>query len=159
MLIGLVAPYFFARGMPGKGLRISMFIAWTFGMLSLSIWFLPALINASLSSNAIRFVELATLLAGGVAFWWPLFAHREQHSTSAPHPALSGHAAATWCSLLGNYSSQKTAPGRQLHCAAVDGLHIADSLLTDWSFSRETDQQTAGLLATGSEPPRFSWAK
>jgi hypothetical protein len=29
---------------------------------------------------------------------------------------------------------------------ASDTLGIADSLLNEWSFSRETDQETAGLL-------------
>jgi hypothetical protein len=27
-----------------------------------------------------------------------------------------------------------------------DTLHIADSLVVDWSFTRENDQQTGGLL-------------
>ncbi len=147
MLIGLVAPYFLVRGMPGKGARIPMLPAWAAGMVSLSIWFLPRLLNASVTSDGARAAELATLIAGGAAFWWPIHSPRtEQRIPLVPHTLLYLAAATVWCSLLGLVLAFEKPVLVSRYVQPADSLHIAESLLTEWSFTRENDQQTAGLL-------------
>ncbi len=147
MLIGLVVPYLLVRGMPGINLRIPMVGAWIAGMVSLSVWFLPWLLNASLNSEAMRGVELAVLLAGGIAFWWPIYSpSRAQRIPLLPHTLVYLATATGWCSLLGLFLAFEKPLLIARYVQSPDPLHISESLLMDWSFSRETDQQTAGLL-------------
>ncbi len=147
MLIGIVVPYFLARGMPGSGVRIPMFAAWAAGMVSLSIWFLPRLLNASLTSDAVRGSEFAILIAGGAAFWWPIHSPQEENRIPLmPNTLIYLAAATVWCSLLGLVLAFEKPLLIARYVEPRDPLHIAESLLIDWSFSRENDQQTAGLL-------------
>ncbi len=147
MLIGLVIPYFLVRGMRSKGVRISMYAAWAVGMVSLSIWFLPGLLNASLTSEGARAAEFAMLIAGGAVFWWPIHSrYKENRIPLVPNTLLYLAAATVWCSLLGLVLAFEKPLLIARYVQPRDPLHIADSLLIDWSFSRENDQQTAGLL-------------
>jgi len=151
--IGLVASYLFTLGAPESLLRklhldrvrVPYFLAWIAGMAVLSIWYLPRLLNAALLSSAVRGVEYATLLAGGAMFWWPIHSPlREQRIRLVPTSLLYLAAATVWCSLLGLALAFAQTSGHYLR--GPDTLHIADSLVTDWSLTPENDQQTAGLL-------------
>jgi cytochrome c oxidase assembly factor CtaG len=147
MLIGLVAPYLLVRGMPGKGVRIPRWLGWAAGMVSLSVWFLRYLLVASLTNDVVRGAELVILIAGGAAFWWPIHSpSREQRIPLMPHTLLYLATATVWCSLLGLFLAFEKPLLIARYVQPVDSLHIAESLRVDWSFTRETDQQTAGLL-------------
>jgi putative membrane protein len=153
LLIGLVVTYLLVLGAPEKaarrlhldGPRISYYFAWIIGMAALSMWYSPRLLNAALASETVRGLELAVLLAGGVIFWWPLHSPvREQRIPLVPNALLYLAAATAWCSLLGLYLA--FAQPSEHYLKSADILHIADSLVRDWSFTPENDQQTAGLL-------------
>jgi putative membrane protein len=153
ILIALVASYLFVLSAPEHllrklrldRLRVPYFLAWIAGMAVLSIWYLPRLLNAALESNAIRGVEYATLLAGGAMFWWPIHSPvREQRIRLVPTSLLYLAAATVWCSLLGLALAFAQTSGHYMR--SPDTLHIADSLVSDWSLTPENDQQTAGLL-------------
>jgi putative membrane protein len=147
MLIGLVATGLLVRGIPAKLVRIPLWLAWAVGMVALSVWFLPRLLNASLTNDAVRGAELVILVAGGVAFWWPIHApSREQRIPLVPHTLLYLATATVWCSLLGLFLAFEQPLSIARYVQPADLLHIAESLRIDWSFTRETDQQTAGLL-------------
>jgi putative membrane protein len=161
VLIGLVATYLLVLGAPeqtvrrlrrGLGrplsadrMRFSYYFAWIIGMSVLTMWHLPRLLNAALGSDAGRGWEYASLVAGGVIFWWPLHSPlREQRVRLAPTALFYLAAATIWCSILGLFVAFAQ-PGVH-YLNRPDTLHIADSLVTDWSFTSENDQQTAGLL-------------
>jgi cytochrome c oxidase assembly factor CtaG len=152
-LIGLVATYLLVRGTPEEAVRhlrldrfrLSFYYAWIIGMVVLTMWHLPRVLNAALSSDAVRGWEYASLLAGGAIFWWPLHSPlREQRVRLAPTALFYLAAATIWCSILGLFVAFAQ-PGVH-YLNRPDTLHIADSLVTDWSFTAENDQQTAGLL-------------
>jgi cytochrome c oxidase assembly factor CtaG len=153
MLIALVASYLFLLGTPESAARrlrldrlhVPYYLAWIAGMAVLSIWYLPRLLTAALASNAVRGLEYAVLLAGGAVFWWPIHSPLpEQRIRLVPTSLVYLAAATVWCSLLGLVLAFAQPSGHYLRY--VDTLHIADSLVTDWSLTPENDQQTAGLL-------------
>ncbi len=91
--------------------------------------------------------NIATLLAGGVAFWWPIHSPApEQRMRMLPTSLFYLAAAIVWCSLLGLYLAFEQPWSITLYSTPPDTLHISDSLLHDWSLTRELDQETAGLL-------------
>jgi len=154
VLIGLVLTYLLVLGTPEKAIRrlhfdqfrVSYYFGWVTGMIAVSIWYLPNLFNAALDSETVRCMEYVTLVLGGVAFWYPLHSPLpEQRIPMVPHALLYLAAATIWCSLVGILLAFSHSAS-SLHTHAPDTLGIADSLLNDWSFSRETDQETAGLL-------------
>jgi cytochrome c oxidase assembly factor CtaG len=147
LLIGLVTTGLLVRGMPEMGRRIPYRLTWVAGMVSLSVWFLPRLLAESLNSDAVRGGELVILVLGGLAFWWPIHSpSREQRIPLMPHTLLYLATATVWCSLLGLFLAFEKPLLIARYVQPVDSLHIAESLRVDWSFTRETDQQTAGLL-------------
>jgi cytochrome c oxidase assembly factor CtaG len=139
-----------ASGMPEKAARhlhISYYIAWLTGMAAVLVWYLPHLLDAALNSEGGRALEYMTLVAGGLVFWYPLHSPRkEQRIPLVPHSLLYLAAATVWCSLTGIFVAFSHVVSSAHYVSAPDTLHIADSLLNDWSFSRGTDQETAGLL-------------
>lgn len=150
VLIGLVVTFMLVLGTPEKAvrrLRVPYYIAWCIGMLAVSIWYLPSLLNASLDSVAVRCLEYVTLILGGVAFWLPLHSPRqEQRIPMVPQSLFYLAAATVWCSLAGLFLAFSHLSTSLHYTHSSDTLGIADSLVNDWRFSRETDQETAGLL-------------
>ena len=80
-------------------------------------------------------------------FWWPLHSPlREQRIPLVPNSLLYLVAATVWCSLIGLFVGFGPSWSSSHYLRSIDTLHISDSLVKDWSFTRETDQETAGLL-------------
>lgn len=154
LLLALVVPYVLVRGVPERAVRrlrldrlhVPYQIAWMLGMAVLSMWYVPRLLNRALESEAFRWCEYTTLLLGGGAFWWPLHSPlRQQRIPLVPNSLLYLAAATVWCSIAGLILAFEQ-PWVSRYVQPPDTLHIAESLVSDWSFTRETDQQTAGLL-------------
>jgi cytochrome c oxidase assembly factor CtaG len=149
IFLSLTVPYLLVRGATENiaRVRIPYIVAWIAGMATLSIWFLPHPLNAALASEMIRRVEIGTLVAGGMMFWWPLHSPvRRQRIPMVPNALLYLTAATVWCSLLGLFLTFEQPWYFPRYSSPLDTLHIADSLMRDWSFTRENDQQTGGLL-------------
>lgn len=153
LLIGLVVPHLLVRGIPEKAARrwrldrmhIPYPLAWVSGMAVLTMWHAPRLLNAAVANNAVRGWEYAVLVAGGAIFWWPLHSPVAQERIRLVPNALFYLAAATlWCSVLGLILAFEQSSDHYLK--GLDTLHIAESLVNDWSLTPETDQETSGLL-------------
>lgn len=148
MSIGFVASYMFVLGAPER-VRISApgWLMWPLGMGALTMWLLPRLLNIALVSEGPRALEYLALLAGGVVFWWPLHSPaRDLRLPLVPQSLLYLAAATVWCSLVGLLVAFGRLHSYPLYPNSGDPLHIASSLASDWSFSREADRETAGLL-------------
>ena len=149
ILLALTVPYLLVRGITEKlaFFRVPYVAAWIVGMGALSIWFLPRALNAALASETVRRIETATVIIGGLVFWWPLHSPKqEQRIPMVPNALFYLTAATVWCSLLGLFLAFEQPWYFPRYSSPLDVLKIADSLREDWSFTRETDQQTAGLL-------------
>jgi cytochrome c oxidase assembly factor CtaG len=149
ILLALIIPYLLVRGMAEKlaRLRVPYAAAWIIGMAALSIWFLPRALNAALANESIRRLEIASVVAGGMIFWWPLHSpRRDQRIPLVPNTLFYLAAATIWCSLLGLFLAFEQPWYFLRYSSPLDVLGISDALLRDWSLNRETDQQTGGLL-------------
>jgi cytochrome c oxidase assembly factor CtaG len=149
ILLALIIPYLLVRGTEEKlaRLRVPYAAAWVIGMAALSVWFLPRALNAALANESIRRLEIASVVAGGMIFWWPLHSpRRDQRIRLVPNALFYLTAAAIWCSLLGLFLAFEQPWYFPRYSSPLDVLRISDSLLRDWSLNRETDQQTGGLL-------------
>lgn len=148
VLIDMAAPYLFILSLPRQvSFGVNKYVAWIAGMGTLLIWFLPGPLNAALSNEAMRGGEYATLIASGVIFWWPIHAPSAAKRVPMLPTSLFYLVAATvWCSLLGLFLAFAQPSIYSHYAVSRDTLHIANSLLVDWSFSRENDQQTGGLF-------------
>ena len=155
LLVALTVPYLLIRGVTEKmahrsrldRIVIPYAAAWIAGMGILSIWFLPRALDASLQNEALRRLEILTLVAGGAIFWWPLHSPVvRQRLRLMPNSLFYLAAATVWCSLLGLFLAFEQPGYFARYNNPLDTLNIADSLIHDWSFTRENDQQTGGLL-------------
>ncbi|MEO8098530.1 MAG: cytochrome c oxidase assembly protein [Acidobacteriota bacterium] len=155
VLIGLVVAHLLVRGTPEKAVRrlrvdrlpLSPYFTWVAGAIALSVWYIPRLLNATLDSDAVRCVQYLTLLVGGALFWWPLHSPiQKQRIPLVPHTLLYLAAAAVWCSLIGLFIAFGQTWSSAHYLTSPDVLNIADSLVYDWGLTRETDQETAGLV-------------
>jgi len=152
VVIGMAVPYLFILSMPpalsfGMNRGVNRYVAWIAGIGSLLIWFLPGPLKAAVASETVRGVEYATLIAGGVIFWWPIHApDSARRLPMVPTSLIYLTAATIWCSIAGLFLAFEQPSLFSFYSASKDTLHIANSLLIDWSFSRENDQQTGGLL-------------
>lgn len=151
ILIALAAPYLLVVAIPRKSgsarFNLDFRLAWALGMIAIAAWFMPRLLDWGLASGTGRLVEFATLLLGGMAFWWPIHSPFPKQRIRLMPTSLFYLAAGTvWVSLTGLLLAFSP-PWSYLHYAVpADTLHIADSIVNAWSLTREYDQQTAGLL-------------
>lgn len=155
VFVFFTVPYLLMRGFSEKmavrlrldRIRLHYAIAWTLGMVALSFWYLPSMLNAALASDHARAAEIVTLIAGGALFWSPLHSPaRRGRIPMVPNALFYLVAATVWCSLLGLILAFEQAWYFPRYAKPLDVLGIADSLVRDWSFTRENDQQTGGLL-------------
>ena len=155
VLIALAATYLLVRGVPqsaARRLRLQAprfwhYFAFAAGMAAISMWQVPRLLNVSLANPAVRGLEYLTLSAGGIAFWWPIHSSaEEQRIPMVPTSLLYLTGATVWCSVIGLIVAFAQPWSNARYLQPEDTLGIADSLVKDWSFTRELDQQTAGLL-------------
>lgn len=151
VFLGLAAPYLLVLAIPRRSrpsrFRLDYRLGWIAGMGALAIWFLPRALNFALAATGGRIAENATLLACGIAFWWPLESPFPRDRLGlVPASQFYLVAATVWCSILGLFLAF-TQPGWiSRYTTPADTLHIAGTLVEQWSFTRENDQQTAGLL-------------
>ena len=110
LLLVFIVPYLLIRGLTEKmaqrlrldRIAVPYAAAWSGGIGILSIWFLPRILDASLQNEALRRLEILTLVAGGAMFWWPLHSPVPRQRLRLMPTSLFYLAAATvWCSLLG----------------------------------------------------------
>lgn len=148
VLLALGVPYLFIVALPKRiSFGIHRYLAFLIGMGVLLIWFLPGPLNAALDHEPIRAAEDVTLILAGVVFWWPIHAPaHERRIPLVPASLFYLVAATVWCSLMGLFLAFAQPWFYARYASPADPLHIANSLLIDWSFSRENDQQTGGLL-------------
>ncbi len=154
VLISLVVPLLLIAGLPrgaqdspGQGPAYVPIVCWSLGMVTISIWYVPVLYNQGLRNGAIWNLMLATIVAAGFAFWWPLFQPRRRERIK-PVPAGIWYllSAMIWCSFTGMVLAF-TVPGRyQPYIRSADSLGILSTLQTQWQMTRSGDQETAGLL-------------
>jgi cytochrome c oxidase assembly factor CtaG len=118
---------------------------WAAGVGAMWIWHVPSLCNAAATSDAVRAVQSASLLAMGAAFWWPIVGPRPEHRLSELGAVAYLAAACGACTVLGVTIAFSPVEVCSAYGHSVDPLG-ALPLVRGWGLTSSVDQQLGGLL-------------
>jgi len=152
VIVALAVPLCLVGGLPRSpdalpGNRILPYVGWVAGSLTIAVWFLPSVFDATLKNSWLWDVMQITLVAGGVAFWWPLFSPAR---TSRIKPVPAGiwylFGAMIWCSFAGMLLAFTNLDAFQPYVRVQDTLGILSFIREDLELTRAADQETGGML-------------
>jgi putative membrane protein len=121
-------------------------ITWGAGIGAMWIWHAQTLCNAAATSDAVRGLQAASLLAMGAAFYWPILAPHEDDRLDPLRGAAYLFSACVGCTLLGilvTFSPLEVCPAF-LH--PVDPHGLVTLIRDGWGVGAAEDQQIAGLI-------------
>ncbi|QDU87895.1 Cytochrome c oxidase caa3 assembly factor (Caa3_CtaG) [Pirellulimonas nuda] len=126
---------FFAR--PGVG--------WACGVGAMWLWHVPQLCSAAVGSPALGVLRDVSLVAAGLAFWWPIYAPSDRYRLPPLTGILYLFSACLACTLLGVYITFATLSVCPAFASPVDRIGVLGSLY-DMGITPGVDQHLAGLL-------------
>ncbi len=128
----------------GKWLAVPM-LGWTGGVGAMWFWHVPWLCSAATQHTGLGVVRDVSLVAAGLAFWWPIYAPCDRYRL----PPLSGmtylFSACLGCTLLGIYITFAPLSVCPVFANPVDRLGILTSLYSA-GFTPGIDQHVGGLI-------------
>jgi cytochrome c oxidase assembly factor CtaG len=143
-LAELILDWPFARAVESKLGR--PVVAWLVGVVTLWIWHLPLLYNATLLNESIHILEHLSFLITATIFWWPVF-HPLAEQRAAPLTTIIYlFAAAASSSALGIILTFAPAGLYPAYLQPFDTLGILSLLRHEWGLTPAVDQQIGGLL-------------
>jgi cytochrome c oxidase assembly factor CtaG len=151
LLLLLVVPALALLGFPesrtGGGLRVHPAAGWAAGMGAMWIWHERTLCNAATTLTWVRGIQVVSLIALGVIFWWPIVGPQ----TGRRLPPLLGvvylFSSCVGCTILGiliTFAPVGVVCPIYLH--PVDSLGILGLIRENWGFTPALDQQVGGLM-------------
>ncbi len=148
LLLVLVVPPLVLLGLPrlrrgeaSAGNRPPL-LAWALGVGAMWLWHAPALCNAASASAVVHRLQEVSLLAMGIAFWWPVLAHRM-------HPlgtVLYLFTACVACTVLGILVTFAPVEVCSAYLQPKDSLGVLPLLRDEWGMTAAKDQEMGGLL-------------
>ncbi len=149
LLLVLVVPPLALLGFaprPGRGKPPRAVVSWLLGVGAMWLWHEQTLCNAAARDALVHSVQEVSLLAMGVAFWWPILAP----STRARLHALAAIAylatACLACTALGVIVTFSPVEVCAAFAQASDRTGVMALVRDGWGLSAATDQQLGGLL-------------
>ncbi|HWB61613.1 MAG TPA: cytochrome c oxidase assembly protein, partial [Chthoniobacteraceae bacterium] len=153
-LLLLVVPALLIFALP-PGLRLPRplaavlkhpFACWMAGMGSMYLWHIPALCDAAAVYRPVFAIETVSLLALGMAFWWPILAPAERSRLSPPGAIIYLFGTCMACSALGiivTFSPVSVCP---VFVNPTDKLGLLHTIRGDWGITSDKDQKIGGLM-------------
>lgn len=133
-------------------------VAWPVGIVTLWIWHLPALYNATLASEGVHAFEHLSFLVTATVFWWPILSPLPE-SRLGTVPALAylfaGAVANTVLGVLLTFAPVGLYPA-YLH--PHDELGALALIRRGWGLDAAADQQLGGVLMWVLGMFAFLWA-
>jgi len=121
-------------------------VAWLVGVVTVWVWHLPILYNATLLDENIHILEHVSFLITATIFWWPVF-HPMPEQRAAPLTTIIYlFAAAASSSALGIILTFAPAGLYPAYLQPFDTLGILPLLRSEWGLTPAVDQQVGGLL-------------
>jgi cytochrome c oxidase assembly factor CtaG len=111
------------------------FVAWLIHAIILWVWHIPALFQATLTSDAVHALQHTSFLASALLFWWAVFDHRR---------AAMGYGAALL--FLFTTALHSGLLGILLTFARSVWYPAYDATTASWGLSPLEDQQLGGLI-------------
>lgn len=160
LLMLLVVPLCFVLGLPknqldrcfraarwerlGRTLSIPP-LGWSCGVGAMWFWHIPALCSAAALYASIGVVRDASLVAAGIAFWWPIYAPSQRFRLPELNGMLYLFSACLGCTVLGIYITFAPLSVCPVFANPVDRLGILNSLY-DAGLTPGVDQHLGGLI-------------
>jgi cytochrome c oxidase assembly factor CtaG len=123
-----------------------LWIGWAAGVSAMWFWHIPALCTAAMRSELVFGVEVVSLVASGMAFWWPVFSPQVERRMPPHIAAAYLFAGCLGCSLLGIYITFSPVSVCPLYGMMSDSTGVLDVVRRQWGLTHTIDQQLGGLL-------------
>jgi cytochrome c oxidase assembly factor CtaG len=148
LLLVLAVPPLVLLGLaPASGRRrLPTLVAWGMGVGAMWLWHAPTLCNAAATSPLVHRVQEGTLVAMGLAFWWPVLAPDATRRIAPLTAVVYLFGACVACTILGIAVSLSPVQVCSVYAHPVDALGILPTLRGAWGLTPERDQQLGGLL-------------
>jgi putative membrane protein len=142
----LALPKFRAEKSGAPAIQRAIPISWLAGVGAMWFWHIPALCSASMLNPLVFDIEQASLVAAGIAFWWPIFSPNVQRRLRAPQAAMYLFSGCLGCTLLGIYITFSPISVCPLYDSPTGSSEILRLIRDQWGITHEMDQQLGGLL-------------
>jgi cytochrome c oxidase assembly factor CtaG len=126
--------------------RFPLLVSWAMGVGAMWLWHAPTLCNAAAQSALVHRVQEATLVAMGIAFFWPVLAPRHDRRAPPLVCVLYLFTACIACTILGIVVTFSPVEVCSVYLHPQDRLGILPTLRDGWGLSPARDQQIGGLL-------------
>jgi putative membrane protein len=152
LLLVLIVPPLLLLGLPERrraapSVRApSLLLAWGMGVGAMWLWHAPTLCNAAAQSQLVHRVQEATLLAMGLAFFWPVLSPNVARRIAPLPGILYLFTACIACTILGILVTFSPVEVCSVYLAPTDRLGIVPTLRDGWGMTPAKDQQIGGLL-------------
>jgi cytochrome c oxidase assembly factor CtaG len=132
---------------PARALRPPpLLLTWGMGVGAMWLWHAPTLCNAAAQSQLVHRLQEATLVAMGLAFWYPVLAPRVSRRIAPLGGVLYLFTACIACTILGILVTFSPVEVCSVYLHPTDRLGILPLLRGDWGMTPARDQQIGGLL-------------
>lgn len=160
LLMLLVVPLCFVVGLPNQQLgqccsnawseRIGKTLAipplgWIAGVGAMWFWHIPGLCSSAAQYATVGLVRDASLVAAGIAFWWPIYAPSQQFRLPELNGMIYLFSACLGCTVLGIYITFAPLSVCPVFANPVDRLGILNSLYNA-GLTPGVDQHLGGLI-------------
>jgi len=119
---------------------------WAAGVGAMWIWHARALCNAAAVSPSVQWLQTASLVAMGLAFWHPILAPRLAERMPPFAAMLYLFAACVGCTILGVVVTLSPVEVCSAYVHPVDALGVLPLVRDGWGLSCHADQEIGGLL-------------
>ena len=149
LLLVLVVPPLALLGLPPRKeapRAPPLLVAWGLGVGAMWLWHAPTLCNAAAQSALVHRVQEATLVAMGIAFWYPVLAPAASRRVAPLGGVVYLFTACIACTILGILVTFSPVEVCSVYLRPVDRLGILPTLRDGWGMTPARDQQIGGLL-------------
>jgi putative membrane protein len=129
------------------GHRLHPLVAWLAGLTAMWVWHERTLCDAATTVAAVRVVQILSLIALGLVFWWPIVGPQPERRLAPLLGVLYLFSACVGCTVLGiliTFAPVGVVCPVYLH--PVDRLGILPLIRQRWGITPAIDQQAGGLM-------------
>jgi putative membrane protein len=119
---------------------------WLLGVGGMWLWHAPALCNAAVTNEWVHRLQYVSLLAMGLAFWWPIIGPWRAQRLSPLVGIIYLSSACLGCTILGIIITFAPVEVCSIYLHPVDRLGVLPLIQNQWGLIPGKDQQLGGLL-------------
>lgn len=129
-----------------SGLLGRPLLTWFMGLGAMWLWHVPSLCCASAATPWVHWLQVASLILMGTAFWWPVIGPWQAQRLPPLLGVLYLFSACVGCTILGIILTFAPLGVCPVFLHPADPLGLLPLLQGDWGLTPARDQQLGGLL-------------